>query len=321
MKKMILDMLQSHYAITPYALIEMEGGWSASAYKAVTEKGSRFVKVYDKHRPSIQSWIERTEAYMPIVLWLHEHTALRDKMIAPLLTEDGAYKVEDDDFLFIAFPFLDGASLCESPLSASQAHQLAEILATLHSYNDSIPVPTKDIMEDFSLPFFDKLSSYVALQGTPSAIAATLDHYADSILAAMETLAPLSDQLRSAQIPLVLCHTDVHGWNLMQTAGGLVLIDWEGLRLAPAEADLFSFTDGFFFDDASEAFFAAYAAFRPEYSVDKSVMDFYRLRRRLEDIEAFADSLLHDSLSAEEVSRSLYHLEKECSFLPPHKRP
>lgn len=40
---------------------------------------------------------------------------------------------------------------------------------------------------------------------------------------------------------MVLCHTDAHGWNLIQS-NKLVLVDWEGLRLAPPEADLNMFT-------------------------------------------------------------------------------
>jgi thiamine kinase-like enzyme len=34
------------------------------------------------------------------------------------------------------------------------------------------------------------------------------------------------------------CHTDIHGWNLMVKDDSLILIDWEGLKIAPAEMDI-----------------------------------------------------------------------------------
>lgn len=99
-------------------------------------------------------------------------------------------------------------------------------------------------------------------------------------------------------------------WN-----GNLILIDWEGLSLAPVEADLFSFTDGFFFDYAQELFFSAYQQGQTGYRIDENALAFYRLRRRLEDISEFACSLAYDELSAAETSQSLTALQNECEAL------
>ena len=72
----------------------------------------------------------------------------------------------------------------------------------------------------------------------------------------MPSLRAQAEALRHAPLRYALCHTDIHGWNLMQE-DRLILIDWEGLKLAPVEADLFSFTETFFFGDgaAEEGFF------------------------------------------------------------------
>ena len=48
----------------------------------------------------------------------------------------------------------------------------------------------------------------------------------------------LSEILRRSNPKMALCHTDIHNWNLMQRDEQLVLIDWEGLKLAPVKADL-----------------------------------------------------------------------------------
>ncbi|MDI5791191.1 phosphotransferase [Bacillus licheniformis] len=59
----------------------------------------------------------------------------------------------------------------------------------------------------------------------------------------MESALSLADDLKCSGRRLALCHTDVHGWNLMKTGGELILIDWEGLKLAPVEADLMFFAN------------------------------------------------------------------------------
>lgn len=98
-------------------------------------------------------------------------------------------------------------------------------------------------------------------------------------------------------------------------ASHLMLIDWEGLKLAPPEADLFSFTRNFFFDYAWEDFMSTYREIRPNYRENSDAMHFYRLRRRLEDISAFTENLLYDNLIEKERELPLKLLEHECSML------
>ena len=56
----------------------------------------------------------------------------------------------------------------------------------------------------------------------------------------------------------------------------LHLIDWEGLMFAPAEADLFAFSDGFFLITRGRNF-QTYAALRGFRAEPTQAMDFYRL--------------------------------------------
>ena len=310
----IRAVLPVHYGLRADAITQVQGGWSAAAFVVRVDKGMYFAKVYDKHRPSVQSWIARMPHYMPAVRWLSENTPLRDRMAAPMNTIAGDYKVENNDAILLLYPFIDGETLCKAGLSAEQIRQLADTLALLHSYGKDIPVPIDAITETYALPFMERLSPVSAAKQLPPIIAPAIDAHVPAIRSAMERLRRLADDMRRNPPAYALCHTDVHGWNLLWN-GSLILIDWEGLQLAPVEADLFTFTDGFFYAEASEAFLAAYRKTHPDYAVNQTAMCFYRLRRRLEDIAEFIHSMLHDDLTPSELEKNGMHLYKECTVL------
>lgn len=304
------QMLWSEYGIQALSLQAVPSGWSASAWKVRSGRGDFFLKVYDKYKPSTRSWIARIGSYMPVVLWLHENTELRGKMTAPLLTKDGAYKWEDEASLCMVFPFIAGQPIGGGKLNPVQIRELAQIAAQLHAYGAGIPVPTESLQETFGVSFCAELEHM-----RPSGkLKAALAPYQDTILQKAESLEEMAAALRGSQMRYALCHTDIHGWNLMQ-ADRLVLIDWEGLKLAPVEADLFSLTETFFFADAWEVFLPVYRAAHKDYQVNPLAMRFYRLRRRMEDIQAFAQSILMDHLSQDDMDRPLRCLRRECELL------
>lgn len=307
------QMLAGAYGIKALSFQPVPGGLSAAAFKVHSDNADYFLKVYDKRKPTAQSWIARTDIYMPVVLWLYDHTPLHDNMTAPILTRDGSYKYENATFLYMVFPFIDGGTINEANLKPEQTRALAQIVAQLHTYGAEIPVPTARLSETFDISFCDSLSRWLR-NSHDSSLNEILTQYADITAQAINTLRKSADNLRQSDLRYALCHTDIHGWNLMQS-DSLILIDWEGLRLAPVEADLFSFTDSFFFGYAWEDFLSVYRTVHKDFTVNPAAMRFYRLRRRLEDIHAFAESILSDNLTSEDIRRSLFHLKQECALL------
>ena len=308
------QMLSLEYGIQALSMHAVPSGWSAAAWRVHTGSGDYFLKVYDKNKPSTKGWVARIDSYMPVVLWLHGHTGLRGKMTAPLLAGDGAYKKEDASCLYMVFPFVSGQTVGGGKLSPSQTRELAEMVSELHAYGAGIPVATDCLQETFDVSFCAALTGFMENEHPSGPLYPALSPHADALTQAIAALYKAAEAMRGNRLPHVLCHTDIHGWNLMQ-GDSLVLLDWEGLKLAPAEADLFSFTPTFFFGEAWEDFMAAYSAARGGCRVNEDAMRFYRLRRRLEDIHAFAQSIHSDSLTREEMARPLSYLKRECGLL------
>ena len=308
------QMLLEQYGIQALSLGPVPSGWSASAWMVQADSGDYFLKVYDKHKPSTKVWVARIDSYMPVVLWLQANTGLQGSMSAPLLTKDGRYKWEDEAFLCMVFPFIHGQTIGGDKLTPEQARAIARIVAELHSHGAEIPVSTGDLLETYDISFCDALNQWMGNLHGPARWVEALTPHKDAIVRATAALQKAAAGLRQSQPPLVLCHTDIHGWNLMQ-ADSLMLIDWEGLRLAPVEADLFSFTETFFFDYAWEEFLSVYRSVHRGFEINTDAMRFYRLRRRLEDVHAFSESILLDDLTSQDMERSLYYLNRECALL------
>lgn len=314
MNKSIVKMLCNAYGMQAQSLQQVPAGWSAAAWKVRSDRGDYFLKIYDKHRPSTQSWVARIDSYMPAVLWLHENTKLQKRMTAPILTKDRAYKWEDDSFLYMVFPFIEGTTLRGERLKPAQIRELAQIVCELHSYGAEIPVPTNSILETFDVSFCTALVNRLKEIHTCVRLQETLEPHVTTLTQMAGALQSMARSLQSTKMRYALCHMDIHGWNLIQSKD-LILIDWEGLKLVPVEADLFSFSETFFFGYAWEAFMTAYHTVYKDYQVNDDVMRFYRLRRRLEDIHEFIQSILFDNLAQDDMDRSFYHLKQECELL------
>lgn len=308
------QMLRGEYGIQALSLCEIPSGWSASAWKVHSGCGDYFLKVYDKHKPSTKSWAARIDIYMPVVLWLYQNTKLHEKMTAPVLTKDGSYQCEDESFKCIVFPFITGEILCGEKLKPEQVCEIAQIVSELHSYSTEIPVPTNGLKEDFDVSFCTTLISRITNIHHCTQLEETLAPHIGNIIQIIDTVQKAAALLIDSQMRYTLCHTDIHGWNLIQSES-LILIDWEGLKLAPAEADLFSFSETFFFEYAQEEFMSIYSSVHKAYRINRDAMKFYRFRRRLEDIFAFVESILFDDLTRDDMNRSLRYLQQECERL------
>ena len=301
-------VLAREYRIFPDRLTGMIPGWAAQAYRVQAGDKLFFLKAFDKSRPSSRAWMEAIDRYMPAVVWLSENTNLGGRMSRPLLTRDGQYKCEDDAYVYVLFEYIDGVAPRDTPLTRAQRRALAQIMADLHCIAlEDFPLPTEGIVETFDVPFHDSLLLKLQEGGYAST-------YNDLITDRLHELRELSREVSTLGLPFVLCHTDVHGWNLIQS-GRLVLIDWEGLKFSPAEADLFSFAHERYLCQHWDEFWAIYGKARPGCRVNETAMRFFRLRRRLEDIDDFLNRLFYDNLSGREREDALQSLIRECELL------
>jgi spectinomycin phosphotransferase len=97
----------------------------------------------------------------------------------------------------------------------------------------------------------------------------------------------------------VICHADIHAWNVMVTPeGDIVIVDWDSAMLAPRERDLM-FVDGVAGGHAADptAFFEGYG----DVELDPIVLAYFRIEWAVQDIAEFSASVFLDPDAGDET--------------------
>ncbi|MGI2296507.1 phosphotransferase enzyme family protein [Paenibacillus sp. GXUN7292] len=303
-------LLKVKYDLEAAKIVPQHGGWAALAFKVYSSDGSFFLKFYEKSRASTPKWTALIDQYVPITVWLMHNSQLRGRLPVPVLTQNGDYKCEDDEGIYLLYEYIEGETVGDKELTGDQVEELSKMIAELHLYGEEIPVETKAIKEDFAVPFLAQMRTVVdqAIDELPYEVRELIQSHMAQLMKLMDSIEKLSADLMKRNLKMTLCHTDLHNWNLMQSSSRqLMLIDWEGLKLAPVEADLMFFIDKPYY----HAFMTNYRKVHNEFAINPDVLQFYQDRRKLEDIWEFIEQILFDRQDAQERAETISHLSRE----------
>lgn len=308
----ILRALRSAYGLDAETVTFIPGG-TAPAYRAEGPGGRVFVKVLPE-TPSGRVMAGRVAAEVPFLRALRESGVL-PRVPRPLPTLAGADLGDVEGHPLAVFGWIEGTTLGDGWETA--LGELAPLLGRLHAGTDKVtgkvvrlPVPP----EDFDLPFEGGfLEDLRFLRIVPPGSRPGVHALRDLVLPREDGLRRLLGQARSFQRaarararPLVVCHTDAHGGNVMRDVSGeLWIIDWETARLAPPEHDLWMLG-------------ARLAGVLPAYEeaagrnagLDPDVLGFYLCRRVLEDLASDVGWVLHENMRPEEDAANLAVVER-----------
>ena len=307
-------VLHAEYGVMADYIVSTIGGWSALAYRVGSAQGEYFLKVYDKSRSWTSSQLEKLNLGMDVASWLENHTGLCGRVNAPLRTKSGKVRVETKQYAYLLFTYIDGTTPANTPLSIDQQQELARIVGELHREGTRMPFDFRGIQETFHIPCADLLE----ISPIPhDSLCVHQKH--DMLMLAIDQAFALAEHVQAERLPLVLCHADIHGWNLMQS-DKLVLIDWESIRFAPVEADLFSLWGSWHWGDSHwrsywDTVVPIYQQYNPQYIFREKVLHFYQLRRHIEDVNDFYRQYVHDDMRDEERQEVVACLERECYHL------
>ena len=310
----IKQILLDSFGISVNRIIPTEGGWSASAFKIESNEGEYFLKVYDKHRSSINPILEKLDFTMSVCSWLEENTDLKGSINAPIKTITGEIKAETGDFTYLLFPFINGVTIRTTPLTVQQQSGIAEIVGKIHNHGPDMPFDFSSVTENFEIPCGELLK----IQHNPNDPLCVHQQY-DTLMRAIENAHVLAKFIKACNLEFALCHTDIHGWNLMQS-DKLILIDWESIKFAPVESDLYTFWGDWYWGNSKwgsywETFLPIYQKIHPQYKENNDYLKFYQVRRHIEDIEEFYKQYLYDKMTDEETNEVISGMERECKFL------
>ena len=232
------EVLQQSYGITATAVVPRAVGADA---------GASVYRVDARHG---QWWLKcRTYQVDPTVWdslhWLRGTSGI-DEIVAPWPALTGGASVQRWGLQFTLFPYIEGQSGFEAPLRRAQWNRLGQVLRRLHEVQ--LPAELQGALPRVQLEpaALETVGRWLAEGGLPAAqdglsrAFVSIWQQQHARIAALHAHAlQLYGALQGVAVDLHLCHTDLHAGNLlMGNDGGLHLIDWDGLSLAPRERDL-----------------------------------------------------------------------------------
>lgn len=293
-------ILLDEYGLSPARLTPAEGGTTGAAFCA---GGRYFLKLLDTGTAIGAQCAAPLEDRLTVLKRLASSPPLAECVCAPLPTASGRLSFSRGNIAGALFPWVDGEAIgFGNPLTPREQRWLAAFSAALHSL-DPAPFRSCCPAEDFSPAFAAALARQLSCGGFSEPFAETAAPYAEEIVRRAAWLDGAAACLRRSPPAFVLCHTDLHGGNLLRGNGGrLFAVDWDSALLAPREADLFLFRE--------EPFFPLFRE-----PADAALLTYYQVRRDLEDLWEFGRALAEGRLSAAEAEAALSHTRRIAAQL------
>lgn len=288
----LINCLISSYGIdvTELTFLPLGADVNSSVYKAQTnDNRCYFLKLKYGHHHDISAALARL---------LYE--AGIEQIIPPINTNHGQPIEFIDDFTLIVYPFIDGKNGFCSNLTHDQWFILGKALRQIHEIEVPSSIQNKIRKETYSSKWREivkSLFTHIEAEQVGDDIAVELRRFmkenTSAILRLVNRAQELSQKLRDQPTKFVLCHSDIHGGNvLINDNNPLYIVDWDEPIMAPKERDLMFIGGGvanvWNKPYEEEFFYKGYG----ETEINLAMLSYYRHERIVEDIAIYGQALL-----------------------------
>jgi spectinomycin phosphotransferase len=290
----IIFHLEKQYGlnVAQFEFLPLGADQGSAVYRVVTNDGTVY---FLKLRKGFN------EIVVTVPLFLKSQDI--DAIIAPLETKSKQCWADVADYKMTLYPFINGKNGFDIEVTDQHKRSLGAALKRIHMAK--IPLELKRVIpkENYSSQWRERLKdlqSHVENAIFDEPTAAKLTEFMKSkrseISQIVERTEEFASKLQSKPVELVLCHTDVHGGNILIRMDGqppvLYIVDWDNPLLAPKERDLMFIGGGIDTLWKSERDEAVFYEGYGKTSIDFAVMAYYRYERVIEDFVAYGEQLL-----------------------------
>jgi spectinomycin phosphotransferase len=222
------------------------------------------------------------------------------EIIPPIKTIVGSPIQRLGAFSLIVYPFVEGQDGFSRQLPNEHWIALGKALRRVHDIHVPQSVEDKVRRESYSGKWRETvrgLYANIPSQGVGDKITSKLVAYMKEHAATIHRLVDRSEQLArlvsNRPANFVLCHSDIHGGNvLIDLRGAFYIVDWDEPIMAPKERDLMFIGGGvgnvWNKPHEEELFYEGYG----KTHVDMVALAYYRYERIVEDIALYGQDLL-----------------------------
>jgi spectinomycin phosphotransferase len=234
-------------------------------------------------------------------------------VLAPLPTRAGEPYLVAGRFALALYPMLDARHGAETGLSSAQWRELGAIIARVHA-TPPTPDLTRLVGRERYRPsrreLLPKLEAALAGADPGDPVAGALAASWQARRAVISALVARADrlgaELAADPAPQVLCHADLHLWNvLVEDAGRLWIADWDEAVLAPRERDLmFVVGAGIGHGQVGPSEEASFLEGYGQVTADPALLAYYRCAWAVQDIAAYGEQALLSPTAGEATRRA-----------------
>lgn len=288
----IMSCLNIHYGIEVANLIFLPLGAdiNASVYKAEAyDKRVYFVKLKHGYNQDVGVAVAK----------LLDDSGLR-QIISPIKTIVGQQTQRIGDFTLIVYPFIEAQDGFNRDLTSDQWFILGKALRQVHEIEVPLSIQNQIRRETYSTKWRKIVRSFfhrIEAEPRGDEIALKLLGFMKEkklvIHRLLDRAEQLGQKLKDQPTEFVLCHSDIHGGNvLIDRNNSIYIVDWDEPIMAPKERDLMFIGGGvanvWNKPYEEEFFYKGYGLTK----VNKAILVYYRHERIVEDLAVFTQELL-----------------------------
>ena len=290
-EEFIIPRLQEEYGlhVTELTFLPLGADMGTVVYRVVADDGTAY---FLKLRKGFD------EISVTIPLFLKSQGI--PEIITPFETTSKQGWADFGEYKMILYPFIEGKNGFEMELTSQHKRRLGSALKAIHS--TQVPPELKRLIpkEAFSPQWRDSVRSFQAQveemsyqDSNAAKLAEFIKSKRSEISHLIERAEELASEFQSKPLELVLCHTDIHGANMLIAENNdLYIVDWDAPLLAPKERDLIFIgggIDNIWKSQRDEAvFYEGYGKIK----IDFAMLAYYRYERVIEDLAAYGEQLV-----------------------------
>ena len=223
--ELIISRLQEEYNLHVAELTFLPIGADSrtAVYRVVIDDGTTyFLKLRRKFKDVI----------VRVPLFLKESSV--QEVIVTFETKSGQHWADFGEYKMILYPFVEGKDGFERELTDQHRRILGAAFRRIHTAQVPPELKKNIRKETFSTEWRDDMKSYLAqvekkffTEPTAAKLVEFMKSKRNEINRLIERAEQLASELQSKPQELALCHTDIHGGNiLISNTGDLYIVDW-----------------------------------------------------------------------------------------------
>jgi spectinomycin phosphotransferase len=289
--ELLIVRLQEEYnlGVAELTFLPIGADQGSAVYRVVTDDG---IACFLKLRKGFD------EIIVTVPLFLKSQGI--QEIISPFETKSKQGWTDFGTYKMILYRFIEGKNGFEMELTDQHRRILGMAFKRIHSIQ--VPSELKRLIpqETFSAKWRENLKSLQEQvenktfdDPTAAKLAEFMKSERNEITHLIERTGQLASELRSKPLEFVLCHTDIHGGNILITENNdFYIVDWDAPLLAQKERDLMFIGGGIDYIWKSQQDIAVFYEGYGKTNINFAMLAYYRYERIIEDLAAYGEQLL-----------------------------